>query len=1013
MGCLDNLPNNEEQDEDEEDMDFNPLLKEAISLEASSSLSSELEGLDGNVVESNGEMLSESAKYQVQSYSDKVFMQTIGTSQPQNMILTEEDNEQSLIGMNNDNAVGFGEFLGTDDEEDAICKRTRARYSLAQFTLDELENFLQETDDDDDLQNVDDEEEYRKFLSAVLQGGNGDGREIQENQNVDDDDEDNDADFELEIEEALESDVDENIGRSPDRRPETRQNRKKKVSVRSSKKNSTPLKRPLRPLMPNVRPPPFPVTNAANRNMLQSGPAQNGFVTGFAPHQIGQLHCLIYEHVQLLVQIFSLCILDPARQHIASQVQRLIVEMNNKRNELVGSKRSPYPSFCFSPQYIQPSMSYEVLQLLPAYIPNESLLKSAENKNTFRTANSFSPSKTLQTSFWMPLVNGAVSSVLDVAPLNLVGSFMDDVSNVVQEHKKEFLGFESPPRSEREPLFPYQSFQSSAESNDESSPSKKSKNAQTPKKTMAATLVEMTKKKSLAAVPRKIADLARRFFPLFNPGLYPHKPPTPSMANRVLFTDAEDRLLARGMMEYNTDWKAINERFLPSKSEHQIFVRQKNRSSSNAPENPIKAVRRMKNAPLSAMEINSIAQGMKVHKLDWMSVCRLIVPHRDPSLLPRQWRMAHGTQKSYKSDPVKKEKRRRQEFDKRNRKYACREMYSGDDCVENEDETYVHEAFLSDWRPSTSAAVREQEAAAAPVESQAIVGGEKHFQTSYPSTSSSSKPNLPLSSRSPFKPVYCRPYRSRKDKNPCLVKLAPGLPPVNLPPTVRVMSLSAFKTYQGGDVGPVKTQDKADLQMHPLLFQAPENGRLPYYPLNGSAAASSSTSSPSSPFNLFPSNQAQLNVNLFHNTQQTNQLVNFFEKSSQEGRPSSSFDINFHPLLQRADDVSIGSTKSSVDNHTSSIRSPHSKSNELDLEINLSYMSKNKKVGEERGVTEPTDVSNSLTDFGDRSLPEIVMEQEELSDSEEDEEERDEDIENVEFECEEMADSEDSESEQV
>ncbi|KAF5194029.1 Myb-like protein o, partial [Thalictrum thalictroides] len=40
--------------------------------------------------------------------------------------------------------------------------------------------------------------------------------------------------------------------------------------------------------------------------------------------------------------------------------------------------------------------------------------------------------------------------------------------------------------------------------------------------------------------------------------------------------------------EYNTDWKAIQQRFPPCKSKHQIFVRQKNRCSSKAPENPIK-----------------------------------------------------------------------------------------------------------------------------------------------------------------------------------------------------------------------------------------------------------------------------------------------------------------------------------------------------------------------------------------------------------------------------------------
>ena len=51
-------------------------------------------------------------------------------------------------------------------------------------------------------------------------------------------------------------------------------------------------------------------------------------------------------------------------------------------------------------------------------------------------------------------------------------------------------------------------------------------------------------------------------------------------------------------------------------------------------------------------------QGLKKFKLDFMSIWRFFLPYRDPSLLPRQWRIATGTQKSYKSDANKKAKRR-------------------------------------------------------------------------------------------------------------------------------------------------------------------------------------------------------------------------------------------------------------------------------------------------------------------------------------------------------------------
>jgi len=58
-----------------------------------------------------------------------------------------------------------------------------------------------------------------------------------------------------------------------------------------------------------------------------------------------------------------------------------------------------------------------------------------------------------------------------------------------------------------------------------------------------------------------------------------------------------------------------------------------------------------------------------------MSVWQYIVPHRDPSLLPRQWRIALGTQKSYKIDESKREKRRLYESQRRKSKAASLESW--------------------------------------------------------------------------------------------------------------------------------------------------------------------------------------------------------------------------------------------------------------------------------------------------------------------------------------------------
>ncbi|PSR88093.1 Myb-like protein [Actinidia chinensis var. chinensis] len=1083
-----------EGEDEEEDVDFNPFLKESPSLEASSSLSSEVEILDVDFAARNGNTvialptnLPLMLSHQVQDYAlgdsehgEEIVMQTatssggVGEREPERTSAVRVKKRRTVLGSQPENTMFHikenGSSSGTDfvnnvmvrditqcrkpvldiDDEDAICKRTRARYSLASFTLDELETFLQETDDDDDLHNVDDEEEYRKFLAAVLQGGDDDSQIRQGNENVDDDDEENDADFEIEIEEALESDLDENTRgdmhqkrEAAGRRPETRQNRYQKASAQQKKRILGQANRPLRPLLPNAPLSSFPVVIPETAPHFVSSSGHDGFINGFTPHQLGQLHCLIHEHVQLLIQVFSLCVLEPSRQHIASQIRELISAMLHKRDQVVSGRRAPYPWFCFFPPYIHPSVRHELSRSLTASFTSESACSLDEHRDCSSGTNNgplsdvISPSKERSgyvsngqegrfqgsdSSLWVPFVNGPILSVLDVAPLNIVGKYMDDVSIAMQEHQRQYIEAACDTGSKKEPLFPFHSSLSFAEANAEvlretTPPTAKvpsyPSGDQPPKRTLAAALVERTKKQPVALVSKEIAKLAHRFLPLFNPALFPHKPPPAPVASRVLFTDAEDELLALGLMEYNTDWKAIQQRFLPCKSKHQIFVRQKNRSSSKAPENPIKAVRRMKSSPLTVEEIARIQEGLKVFKLDWMSVWKFVVPYRDPSLLPRQWRIATGTQRSYKSTADKKEKRRLYASNRRKCKdaalatwktssekedcqtdNACGEINCGRDYVENEDEVYVHEAFLADWRPGTSFSVSsrlpvsnprernqpsdlllqegshdmEQRNNSGPGESLPPLGLEfpaaiKYSRnldilsdfTNHRHFTPAVEPNHPVSDMTlrPSKSQFCsRPYRSRRTNSARLVKLAPDLPPVNLPPSVRVMSQSAFKSYQcgasakvpvadaatekivsqfphvenSGSSHPIKSAEnkrnrlensnanqhrqecfvlrdksvggekgESDLNMHPLLLQSSGNGHLPYYPLN------CADSSPS-PFNFFSSFQPQLNLSLLHNPHQANQAINYFDKSSKlKGTTSSAGGIDFHPLLQKAD----------------------------------------------------------------------------------------------------------------
>ncbi|GLT83273.1 hypothetical protein SLE2022_015710 [Rubroshorea leprosula] len=1252
----------DDEEDEEEDVDFNPFLKETPSPDASSSLSSEIEGLDGdvdnrakshNITAGNSSKLAKS-KVQSRDIEDsehceeETVMQS-GSPGLQNTLprkhnkrksssIAEPEREKenwSSKGLDvNDGIVGVLSNAAhsqkpmlnlDDDEDDAICKRTRARYSLASFTLDELEAFLQETDDDDDVKNVDDEEEYRKFLAAVLLGGEADNQSAQETHNVDDEDEENDADFEIELEEALESDYDEGIVEKTQakpndrmgRRPETRQNRRQKASAQYERKLLEQTKRPLRPLLP-IMPggPLIPIPSPNQKTWMPEfeanrvSSAGDGLINGFTPYQIGQLHSLIHEHVQLLIQTFSLCVLDPSRQDIASQLQGLILEMLHKRDEVIACRSKPYPDILFSPPYLCSSVPEEVPQVGPARCTSESSTVNAQGVCATQNIQMPTPqnissrgqdgyvSNSQLCRAWVPSVHCPVLSILDVAPLSLVGRYMDDVYAAVREYRQRHVESSSDARYEKEPLFPLPSFSSESETNSEVLRSStlsaantvpSSASQQPSKKTLAATLVERTKKQSVAVVPKEIAKLAQTFFPLFNPALFPHKPPPLAVANRVLFTDAEDELLALGLMEFNSDWKAIQQRFLPCKNGHQIFVRQKNRCSSKAPENPIKAVRRMKTSPLTMLEIQGIQEGLKVFKLDWMSVWRFIVPHRDPSLLPRQWRIALGTQKSYNLDEAKKEKRRLYELKRRKQKADMANMQhasdkeecqaectggencSGDDNMDNGDESYVHEAFLADWRPGTSTSIssecsnirdknlpddllpqgdhiRQQPNIA--VVGRALTGNvhgspyalnySQHPYTLSHCASNTLQPSNPVPSmtlNSSKSQIHLRPYRARKS-NPHVVKLAPDLPPVNLPPSVRVIPKSALEISQHGaynkvsasgarginsqagnmvlphpqhqrpatsysvkvtrdttnsakekvtnscaesGVGKERCVDErsndSDLHMHPLLFQNPEDGRLPYYPLNAGTGASSS-------FSFFSGSQPQLNLTLFYNPQVANHVVDGLNKSLRMKESSSAaYGIEFHPLLQRTDDTnnelqtacvtarhpSVGlegksaqlqspsndvQTKTIV--HCSPVRmgsrpsSPKEKINELDLEIHLSSSSTKENIvvsrqvtahptrliaglrnpenaietGDTAGLSSDNPDSNvhasvapskeigrcNIDDTSDHSHPGIVMEQEELSDSDEEVEEH------VEFECEEMTDSDGEEgsgSEQI
>jgi hypothetical protein len=171
---------------------------------------------------------------------------------------------------------------------------------------------------------------------------------------------------------------------------------------------------------------------------IQSSASGNGLVNGFTPQQIGQLHCLIHEHVQLLIQVFSLSVLEPSHKQVSSQVQSLLFEMLHKRDEVLASTRIPYPAVCFTPYFSRKSVSNGKSKSVPGQCNTESA-STQDAMGVWYPQSHQTTSEGLDGqqscfqntdgSFWFPFVRGPVRSILDVAPLNLLRGYVDDINS--------------------------------------------------------------------------------------------------------------------------------------------------------------------------------------------------------------------------------------------------------------------------------------------------------------------------------------------------------------------------------------------------------------------------------------------------------------------------------------------------------------------------------------------------------------------------------------------------------
>lgn len=138
------------------------------------------------------------------------------------------------------------------------------------------------------------------------------------------------------------------------------------------------------------------------------------------------------------------------------------------------------------------------------------------------------------------------------------------------------------------------------------------------------------------------ADIALALGPVrrfFNPDIEP-MPPNFQVTSQMLFTPAEDDLLAWGIRKHLYEWAKISAELLPTKDEKVIFNRKKNRCSSAAPDNIVKEVVSLITGDLTLAEELLIVQALDFYGKQakkWEIICKEHLPHRHPKVLSMLW----------------------------------------------------------------------------------------------------------------------------------------------------------------------------------------------------------------------------------------------------------------------------------------------------------------------------------------------------------------------------------------
>ena len=606
----------------------------------------------------------------------------------------------------------IGSLEDSDDESEnrGVARRTRAHISLADIDLDYIESMMPLPDEGDmGFQFHDDDEEYANFLSAInldfeVGGDAAAGGEKNARQPLatlrDDDDESDDDDY---------ANVDPKAARVERRArryqaanapilaaatdlpdPQKRHTKRKEYTYRYQSKLDRPEYKE-RPVWSTVvtrnarlRAEAAAAAAAAAKTGIAVGHAGGpGVAAGpaalvgpalpraeFTRAQIGALHAMISDHVQLLLTTFARGAwdVDPIANAAAQRAHKLLGQMlETVRARLMAkdaAKDPPHVDACFA-----------------------------------RAAATAAGSDADGSRRWLPPPrpgNARVYTVLDVMPLRMAGKFTADVRacglvmRVPPGRRLPLIALPQvmlPPPSAAgaagaHPAVPrvpspeeLRDAQNAMETRygrlsqlfraEHAEPTeadflddwRRANDAETRGGAAEGDKTTQRKRRKpppdemipfYVRLPASVVLASRPFARWVNPRVLPRVPNLRIDWEKDRWLPSEDALLAAGIENYGVRWDVIRVNLLPAKTVKQIINRQKNLCNETRfkGSNVVRDAKQKVLQPLSAAEIRAIREIL--HRDDavagrenWDAIQRERLPNRNASCLDRLWKEAH------------------------------------------------------------------------------------------------------------------------------------------------------------------------------------------------------------------------------------------------------------------------------------------------------------------------------------------------------------------------------------